>query len=71
MRVYGSGWRGNSKDKTGIATFTCDDKQMKFKMQSFEQYHDLCGLIDAISNKIEQKNQAAIFQYINSYQKGY
>lgn len=71
MRDYVAKWSGNTKDLTGIATITCQNKEINFKMESFEQFNDLCGVIDAIALKIEQRNQAAIFQYINSYQKAY
>lgn len=71
MREFSASWKGNTSDKTGLATFTCGDKQMTFKMQSFEQFHDLCGFMDSVTAIVEKRHQAAIFQYINSYQKGY
>lgn len=70
-REYGFKWKGNTKDLTGIATITCRDKVINFKMESFEQFNDLCGVIDAIALKIEQRNEANIFAYINSYRKRY
>lgn len=73
MRNYMTAWRAAIKpsDKTGIATFTCDDKEVKFKMNNFQQYLDLCTLIDSVAEKVEKRNQVAIFEYINSYKKGY
>ena len=71
MREFSSSWQGSCTSKKGIATFVCGDKEVEFKMNSFEQYHNLCTLIDAVSNKVEKRNQAAIMAYINSYQKAY
>lgn len=71
MREYGASWKGNSKDKTGLASLTCGNKEIVFKMDNFEDYLTLCELIDNVATKVEKRNQAAIFEYINSYQKAY
>lgn len=69
MRVYMTAWRGavEPSDRTGIATFTCRDKEVKLRMDDFEQYLALCEIIDSVVSKAEQKQRVEIFEYINSY----
>ena len=71
MREFSSSWEGSTSTRKGIARFSCGDKDIEFRMDSFEHYHYLCELIDVITDKVEKRNQAAIFQYINSYRKAY
>ncbi len=69
MRTYGTNWKGNSQDKTGLASFVCRDKEVLFKMDSFEEYLELCGVIDNAINKAEGQLQYSIFTHMNSYKK--
>lgn len=71
MREFSSSWEGSVSTRKGIARFSCGDKDIEFRMNSFEHYNYLCQLIDAITDKVEKRNQAAIMAYINSYQKAY
>lgn len=71
MKGYGymSMWRGaiEPSDKTGIATFTCRDKEIKLRMNCFEEYLDLCAVIDTAVSKAEQRTRVSIFEHMNSY----
>ena len=71
MRAYMTAWRGavEPSDTTGIATFTCRDKEVKLRMNNFEQYLALCELIDRVVDKAEQRTRVSIFEHINSYKK--
>jgi hypothetical protein len=69
MRAYMTAWRAAVEpyDTTGVATFTCRDKEVKFRMDNFEQYLALCELLDTAVNKAKQRQRVEIFEYINSY----
>lgn len=69
MRVYETSWSGNADDVWGTAKFICGDKELEFTMDNFKEYLSLCELIDNVSAKVEKRNQVAIFEYINSYNK--
>lgn len=71
MREYGASWKGNSKDKTGLVSLACGNKEILFKMDNFETFLTLCEFIDNVATKVESRNQTAIFEYINSYRKAY
>ena len=64
-------WRGAivPTDETGIATFTCRDKEVKLRMSNFQQYLDLCELIDRVADKAEQRTRVSIFEHMNSYKE--
>jgi hypothetical protein len=57
MKAYMTAWRGaiEPSDKTGIATFTCGDREVKFKLNDFQQYLGLCELIDDVAKKAEDQ----------------
>lgn len=71
MRAYMTAWRGvvEPSNRTGIATFTCRDREVKLRMDDFEQYLALCELIDRVVDKAEQRTRVLIFEHINSYKK--
>ena len=62
-------WRAATEpyDLTGVATFTCRDKEVKFRMDNFEQYLALCDVIDTAVSKAEQRTRVLIFEHMNSY----
>jgi hypothetical protein len=69
MRGYETFWLGSTEpsDETGIATFTLGDKEVKFKMDNFEQYLDLCNMIDDAVVKTAQRTKSAIFTSIYNH----
>lgn len=71
MRTYMTAWRGaiEPSDRSGIATFTCGDREVKFKLNDFQQYLGLCGVIDNAISKAEGQLQESIFTHMNSYRK--
>jgi hypothetical protein len=71
MKGYMTSWRAAVKpsDKTGIATLTLGHKEVKFKMNNFQQYLDLCAIIDTAVSKAEERTRISIFEHMNSYNK--
>ena len=71
MRAYMTMWRAATEpyDTTGVATFTCRDKEVKFRMDNFKQYLALCAVIDNTVSKAEQRTRVSIFEHMNSYKE--
>lgn len=64
--IYTTDWKGNTRNKSGIATFNCGNNSVKIRMSSFDDYFALCSMLDTVGVKTELNTKAVILEKVHS-----
>lgn len=64
--LYKSDWKGNTRNKTGMATFSYGSNKISFKMNNFSDYLSLCHIITKTCEQTETVTKTNILEKVNS-----